>query len=264
MNMQTIFVRMLIRPLNLLLLLAVISTLLSSCISRKEVTYFQDLAHDDSTSVMNIAKSFEAIIQPGDIVTVHVSSLSKEASSFFNSVDEEGDKLVANTYLVNASGNIEMPLIGPVKVSGSTSQVAKYLIKNKLEKYLIDPSVRVRIKNFKVTVLGEVTQPGIYTIPNEKVTLIEALGLAGDLTIFGKRTNVLLIREEDGKRLFKRIDLTSRGFFESDFYYLHSNDIIYVEPGKGKIATAEEVYRILPIVISGISMVALLWRAATP
>ena len=116
---------------------------------------------------------------------------------------------MANTYLVNASGNIEMPLIGPVKVAGSTSQVAKYLIKNKRE-VSIDPSVRVRIKNFKVTVLGEV--PGIYTIPNEKVTLIEALGLAGDLTIFGKRTNVLLIREGDGKREFKRIDLTSRQF----------------------------------------------------
>jgi polysaccharide export outer membrane protein len=172
--------------------------------------------------------------------------------------------LVANTYLVAANGTIEMSLIGPIKVASNTSQVAKYLIKNKLEKYLVDPSVRVRIKNFKVTVLGEVTMPGIYTIPNEKVTLIEALGLAGDLTIFGKRTNVLLIREQDGERIFKRVDLTSREFFASDFYYLHSNDIIYVEPGKGKIATADEIYRILPIAISGISMVALIWRAVAP
>ena len=249
---------------KLLILGVLISGLLSSCITRREISYFQDLGGVDSTDVMSIAQSFEAVIQPGDIITVHVSSLSKEASSFFNSVDEEGDKLVANTYLVGANGSIEMPLIGPVKVASNTSQVAKYLIKNKLEKYLIDPSVRVRIKNFKVTVLGEVTTPGIYTIPNEKITLIEALGLAGDLTIFGKRTNVMLIREQDGERIFKRIDLTSRDFFASEFYYLHSNDILYIEPGKGKIATAEEIYRILPIAISGISMVALIWRAATP
>lgn len=247
--------------LRLLVFGAVISASLSSCITRKEISYFQDIGAADSSNVMDIAQSFEAVIQPGDIVTVHVSSLSQEASSFFNSVGESGDKLVANTYLVNASGNIEMPLIGPVKVAGSTGQVAKYLIKNKLEKYLIDPSVRVRIKNFKVTVLGEVKVPGIYTIPNEKVTLIEALGLAGDLTIFGKRTNVLLIREADGKREFKRIDLTNREFFDSEYYYLHSNDIIYVEPGKGKIGSADEIYRILPIIISGISMVALIVRA---
>jgi polysaccharide export outer membrane protein len=213
---------------------------------------------------MEIAQSYEAIIQPGDIITIHVSSLSKEASSFFNSVDEKGDKLVANTYLVAANGNIEMPLIGPVKVAGNTSQVAKYLVKNKLERFLIDPSVRVRIKNFKVTVLGEVKAPGIYTIPNEKVTLIEALGLAGDLTIFGKRVNVLLIREQNGKRIFKRVDLTSRDFFASEFYYLHSNDIIYVEPGKGKIASADAIYRILPIAISGISMIALIINATRP
>lgn len=249
---------------KLLALGLVISSLLSSCISRKEISYFQDLAGTDSTDIMEIAQSYEAIIQPGDIITIHVSSLSKEASSFFNSVDEEGDKLVANTYLVGANGNIEMPLIGPVKVAGNTSQVAKYLVKNKLEKYLIDPSVRVRIKNFKVTLLGEVKNPGIYTIPNEKVTLIEALGLAGDLTIFGKRMNILLIREQDGQRIFKRVDLTSREFFASDFYYLHSNDIIYVEPGKGKIASADEIYRILPIAISGISMVALIVAAIRP
>jgi polysaccharide export outer membrane protein len=210
---------------------------------------------------MEIAQSYEATIQPGDIITIHVSSLSKEASSFFNSVDEKGDKLVANTYLVAANGNIEMPLIGPVKVAGNTSQVAKYLVKNKLEKYLIDPSVRVRIKNFKVTLLGEVKNPGIYTIPNEKVTLIEALGLAGDLTIFGKRVNLLVIREQNGERIFKRVDLTSREFFSSEFYYLHSNDIIYVEPGKGKIASADGIYKILPIAISGVSMVALIINA---
>lgn len=219
--------------------------------TRKDISYFQDVT--DSLSIQKITRDFEAIIQPGDILSIHVTSLSQEASSFFNIVGENGDQQVANTYLVDPSGNIEIPLIGTVKVAGISSQVAKFLIKQKLEKYLTNPTVNLRIRNFKVTVLGEVKAPGVYTIPNEKITLIEAVGLAGDLTIFGKRVDVLVIREEDGERKFFKIDLRSKSFFESDFYYLHSNDIVYVEPGKGKIASADAWYRILPIVFSGLT-----------
>ncbi|MGB0916229.1 MAG: polysaccharide biosynthesis/export family protein, partial [Flavobacteriales bacterium] len=161
------------------------------------------------------------------------------------------------TYLVDASGNIEMPLIGLVNVAGLTSEVAKIGINDKLQKYLINPTINLRIRNFKVTVLGEVKTPGVYTIPNEKITLIEAIGLAGDLTIFGKRVDVLVIREQGGERKFYKVDLRSKEFFESDFYYLHSNDIVYVEPGKGKIASADAWYRILPIVFSGLTALGL-------
>jgi polysaccharide export outer membrane protein len=108
-----------------------------------------------------------------------------------------------------------MPLIGSVKISESTTQVAKFLIRNKLDKFLVDPTVRVRIQNFKVTVLGEVQKPGVYNIPDEKITLLEALGLAGDLTIFAKRNDILLIREKDGQRQFFKIDIRSKEFFES-------------------------------------------------
>jgi len=226
-----------------------------SCITRKDISYFQDVS--DTLSVQKITQDFEAIIQPGDILSIHVTSLSSEASSFFNVVGESTDEQVANTYLVNAAGSIEMPLIGPVKVSGNSSQVAKYLIKNKLDKYLVDPTVNLRIRNFKVTVLGEVKLPGVYTIPNEKITLIEALGLAGDMTIFAKRVNVLVIREESGERKFMKLDLTSKEFFESEYYYLHSNDILYVEPGKGKFASADAWYKILPIIFSGLTALGL-------
>ncbi len=247
-----------IRPFFLLSVLSCFLLLSQSCITRKDISYFQDVA--DSLSMQKIGQSFEAIIQPGDIVSVHVSSLSKEASSFFNTVDERGDQVVANTYLVDGAGQIEMPLIGAVGIAGSTTQIAKGLIRTKLEKYLADPTVNVRIRNFKVTVLGEVKMPGVYTIPNEKITLIEALGLAGDLSIYGRRINVLLIREQDGQRRFVKIDLRSKELFESEYYYLHSNDIVYVEPGKGKIASADAVYRILPIVLSGLSTIALFLR----
>lgn len=243
------------RPAILLLLLSSLLVLTESCMTRKDISYFQDL--EDAISVQKITKDFEAVIQAGDILSIHVTSLSQEASSFFNVVGENGDQQVANTYLVDAAGNIEMPLIGTVNVTGSTTQEAKANIKSMLETYLTNPTVNLRIRNFKVTVLGEVKTPGVYTIPNEKVTLVEAIGLAGDLTIFGKRVDVLVIREVNGERKFYKVDLRSKEIFESDIYYLHSNDIVYVEPGKGKIASADAWYRILPIVFSGLTAVGL-------
>ena len=241
---------------KLLLPLTIVLLILSeSCITRKDISYFQDIA--DTLSTQSITKDFEAVIQTGDIISVHVSSLSKEASSFFNVIGERTDEQVANTYLVDATGAIEMPLIGSVVIAGKTSQQAKALIKQKLERYLVDPTVNLRIKNFKVTVLGEVANPGVYNIPNEKITLVEALGLAGDMTIFARRVNVLVIRESKTEREFVKLDLTSKEFFESDYYYLHSNDIVYVEPGKGKFASADAWYKILPIVFSGLTALGL-------
>jgi len=204
-----------------------------------------------------INQSFEARIQTGDLLSIHITSLSKEASSFFNVIGEDTDQQVANTYLVDGAGNIEMPLIGSISVSGKSTQVAKSEIKELLEKYLVDPTVNMRIRNFKVTVLGEVSNPGVYTIPNEKITLVEALGLAGDMTIFARRVNVLVIREETGQRKFVKLDLTSKDFFESEYYYLHSNDILYVEPGKGKLASADLLYKIIPIILSGLTVLGL-------
>ncbi len=255
MVLTRIFAAMKFRPAILLLLLSAVLMLSESCITRKDISYFQDIA--DSLSVQTITQDFEAIIQAGDIVSIHVTSLSEEASSFFNVTGERTDQQVANTYLVDASGNIEMPLIGSVDIAGATSQEAKEAIKQKLETYLVNPTVNLRIRNFKVTVLGEVKAPGVYTIPNEKITLIEAIGLAGDLTIFGKRINILIIREEGGERKFFKTDLRSKELFVSEYYYLHSNDIIYVEPGKGKIASADAWYKILPIVFSGLTALGL-------
>ncbi len=236
-------------------LLSSIALLSQSCITRKDISYFQDIS--DSLSIQPIGQNFEAIIQDGDLLSIHVTSLSKEASSFFNVVGETTDQQVANTYLVDAAGYIEMPLIGAIKVAGKSTQIAKNEIKGLLEKYLNDPTVNMRIRNFKVTVLGEVLNPGVYTIPNEKITLVEALGLAGDMTIFAKRVNVLVIREDSGQRKFVKLDLTSKEFFESEYYYLHSNDILYVEPGKGKFASADAWYKILPIVFSGLTALGL-------
>ncbi len=239
----------------LFLLLSAVLILSESCITRKDISYFQDVS--DTLSKQTIHQNFEATIQSGDLLSIHVTSMSKEASSFFNVVGETTDQQVANTYLVDAMGNIEMPLIGSVNVAGKTTQIAKRDIKDLLEKYLNNPTVNLRIRNFKVTVLGEVQNPGVYTIPNEKITLVEALGLAGDMTIFARRVNVLVIREKSSTREFVKLDLTSKNFFESEYYYLHSNDILYVEPGKGKFASADAWYKILPIVFSGLTALGL-------
>jgi polysaccharide export outer membrane protein len=229
--------------------------------TRKDISYFQNLT--DSTAIQSINQSIDAIIQPGDLISVHVTSLSKEASSFFNTLDDKGIEGPVSSYLVSAAGTIDIPLVGSVKVSGMSATGAKEIITSGLSKYLVEPSVRVRIRNFKVTLLGEVSRPGVYPIENAKITLIEALGLAGDLTIFGQRANVLIIREENGERKFLRIDLKDQGLFNSDYYYLKNNDIVYVEPGKGKIASADAVYRWLPIVLSGLTTLALFIRAGT-
>ena len=129
------------------------------------------------------------------------------------------------------------------------------MVKTKLDKYLQNPSVRIYFENYKVTLLGEVTRPGVYKIPNEKVTLPEAIGLAGDLTIFGNRKKVMLIRDIDGEKNFISIDLTSRDLFNSQYYYLHSNDLLYVEPVSGKVSNSDNFYKIVPIAVSAVTLI---------
>ena len=162
-------------------------------------------------------------------------------------------------YLVDATGAIEMPLIGTLKVSGLTTMEAKELIKKKIANYLKEPTVNVRFLNYKISVLGEVVHPSVYVIPNETITLPEALALAGDMTIYGKRENVLVIRDDNGKKIFGRVDLTTRDIYNSPYYYLHENDIVYVEPGKGRIAQTDKVYQLLPVVLSALSLISVIF-----
>jgi polysaccharide export outer membrane protein len=141
----------------------------------------------------------------------------------------------AKTYLIDHTGFIEFPLLGNIKLAGLTRTAATSLLKDKISEYVKDPIVNLELKNFRVTVLGEVTRPGVYQVNNERITLLEALGLAGDMTIFGERKNVLVVREKDGKKSYTRIDLTSDEIFKSPVYYLSQNDVVYIEPNKTKV-----------------------------
>jgi len=222
-----------------------------SCTSTKNISYFQS-AQD--TTFRPTLGMIESPIQRNDILNITVTSLSKTASADFNLADP-----TVKGYLVNSDGNIEMPMLGTVTAAGLTKKQLKENITKAIlaTKLLKEPIVEIRYINFEVTVLGEVTNPSVISVPSEQISLVKALGLAGDLTIYGKRENVLLIREEDGKRTTRHINLNSVDFLNSPYYYLKPNDVIYVEPSKAKIATTNRSQQIIPIVLSGVSIIAL-------
>lgn len=252
--------------------ISLLCVLTSSCLTRRQMAYFQDSNNEYPPKPVKTdieLQKFEPVISPKDILSIFVSSLSPEASSFFNNaISKTNAENVAGLapavgYLVDVNGNIEMPLIGKVKVGGLTTSYATDLIKSKLEKFLQSPSVRLYFENYRVTILGEVTRPGVYQVPNEKITLPEALGLAGDLTAYGKRDNILIIREESDKKTFARLDIRNKDIFTSPYYYLHPNDVIYIEPNKGRATQADAFFRIAPIVISTLTLAAVIYNTAT-
>ena len=249
-----------------------VGTLLSGaagCVSPKRIVYFQDKSGVRTT--IQTAEAYTPRIKPGDVLAIQVSSLNPEATAFFNpylpmipangrtqqSTNTNGLPEMAG-YLVGSAGEIELPLVGQIKVGDLTVTESSALIKQKLKPFLKEPTVSVRNQNFRVSVLGEVARPALFTIPNDQITLIEALSLAGDATIYGRRDNVLIVREENGKKNFARVDLTQRDLFRSPYYYLHPNDVVYVEPNKAKVANADRFYLIVPTVLSTLSFIAIL------
>ena len=240
----------------------------TSCISQKEITYFQPTAITNDTVKSDITQKYTLHLKPGNIISVGVSSISPEANTMFNPYlimqpmtyqnQQTNNLSPAIGYLVDDEGAVSLPMVGKVIVAGLNTEEAGDSIVKKLEKYLINPTVNVRMLNYIVSVMCEVTKPSVYTIPNERITLPEVLSLAGDLTIFAKRDNVLVIREEDGKREFGRVDLTKRDFLNSPYYYLRPNDVVYVEPGKGKKTTTDRAVQLTPMVLSGLSLFTVL------
>lgn len=242
----------------------------TSCITRKDLTYFQNIPGSDTTA-QALSNSglrtalYEPIIKPGDILSITIMSLNQESNLWFNapvvppSNAYPEKSLIQSTpgFLVDNNGNIQIPMVGDLKVDGLTTSQIRQTITEKLEKYLQSPSVNVRFSNFKITILGDVARPGIYPIPNERVTLLEALGMAGDLTVFGQRKGVKIVREENGKNKIYTIDLTSNQVLNSPYMYLHPNDVIYVDPSSGKAANADNIYRIFPLIMSALNIIAI-------
>jgi polysaccharide export outer membrane protein len=243
-----------------------LSVLLGSCGINRQLAYFT--SNVDTTFLVK-QKDFEPIIQTGDILFVGVTSLDPASSAVFNfstSGTSTGPGMAMSTQLppnttlgilVNTDGTIDLPKLGKIAVQGKTKQQVREYLTTALLPYLKEPVVTVRFMNYRVTVLGEVNRPGTIPILNERVSILEALGLAGDLTMYGNRNTVLLIHENNGVKETKRLNLQDYSIFSSPYYYLQSNDILYVEPNKAKAYTASPAAVLLPAFTTSISLLVL-------
>lgn len=249
----------LIKPLLIPSLLIVLFT---SCANTRKAAYVENIK---DTTIQTALINLDPVIQKNDLISITVSSVNAEATQIFNmpndNIQGSNNNLLgqARGYLVDQDGNIKFPMLGSIKAAGLTKKtlvetITKGLIDNKL---LLDPIVSVRYLNYKVTVLGEVGHPSVISVPNERITLLEALGLAGDITIYGRKDNVLLVREMEGKKLVRRIDLNSSDLFTSPYYYLQSNDVVYVEPNKAKVTSTSTARQWIPIAISAVTLVVI-------
>ncbi|WP_026348676.1 polysaccharide biosynthesis/export family protein [Eudoraea adriatica] len=210
--------------------------LLSSCgASREEVVYFQDTGNFET--IVDNNKSVTKF-KTDDLVSIHISSLDPEASVPFNLIrgQSEGGIVAEQVdYLIDQDGMIDFPVIGKIKIGGLSPDEVRTMLRDQLSDYLKDPIINIRLRNFTVTCLGAVNNPGTYQVDGERITILEALGLAGDLSIRGVRNNVLVIRDFDGTKVYTRIDLTSKNVSKSPVFYLTQNDVVYVEPNKSGI-----------------------------
>lgn len=222
-----------------LVMFSVMLMILSSCGSRKNMVYLQA----DSTQINSVYEHFVPKIQSNDILTIAVTAADPKVTAPFNPVSsmtsgnmtQSVDMALRPTYTVDEHGYINLPMLGKVKVAGLTRLEAIEKLRKELSQYIKDPGVNMNFNNFRVSVLGEVARPGSFVMPTERLTVLEALGMAGDMTIRGVRENVTLIREIDGHKSIHRLDLTKQETLNSPYYYLAQNDVIYVEPNKAQI-----------------------------
>jgi polysaccharide biosynthesis/export protein len=242
---------------------------MTSCVNTKKATYFNDIADTAMVAATNIP---EPVINPNDLLSISVSSLDPQSTLMFNAPNTPvssasgGNSALQQAvgYLVNKDGMIKFPILGEIKAQGLTKKELENNVTQQLlnKKLLFDPIVNVRFLNFRVTVLGEVARPGVINVPSEQISILEALGQAGDLTINGKRDNVAVIRQQhDGSRTVNRLNLNSSNVLRSPYFFLQSNDVVYVEPDKAKTAAASRSQQLLPSILSGVSILVVVITA---
>ena len=222
------------------LLGGILTATMASCVSKEKIILNQNIEEYNGTDL----PSFSTTIQPDDLLMIIVSAKDQLTVQPFNlytnlSVNPKDQSSSGQAqqqlYLVDNNGFIDFPVLGQLEVGGKTREQIISDLKQQLSKYVINPIINLRIMNYRVTVKGEVRNPGTHTISSERITLNEALALSGDLTIYGNRSNVLITREINGKRTSTRVDLTQADFINSPFYYLKQNDVVTVEPNKAQI-----------------------------
>ena len=240
--------------LSTLVTTAIFAIILASCGSTEKIPYMTDADKISKESLAKATMIYEAKIMPKDVLQISVNTTVPEAAAPFNLGSNAGSGVTTvtggtiqgatlQTYIVDKHGEIDYPVVGKLKVAGLTRVELQDMIKNKIHPAYIteSPIVNVRFQNYKISVLGEVAHPGTYTLQNEQCTIFDALSLAGDLTIYGKRENVMLIRENgDGSKTISRIDLQKTDIITNpSIYYLQQNDVLYIEPNKTKARTSK-------------------------
>ena len=222
------------------ILLMSISMLSISCVSKESMIMYQNIETYNDTDV----QPFTTSVQADDLLMIIVSAkdpLTAQPFNLFSNLSvnpndqASGSQVQQQLYLVNSDGTIEFPVLGKIQVGGKSREEIISYLKSELSKYIVNPIINLRIMNYRVTIKGEVRNPGTHTISSERITLNEALALSGDLTIYGNRKNILVVREMNGKRTSTRVDLTQADFINSPFYYLKQNDVVIVEPNKTQI-----------------------------
>jgi polysaccharide export outer membrane protein len=226
---------------NYILILLIIG--FSSCVSNKKIAYFQF----DEIDQENVSNVYKTVFKADDLLQITVASDDLEAVKPFNlpavafsaSTNSVAGQPQQLSFLIDSNGEIDFPIFGKLKIGGLTREETIRMLKSRLNPdYVKDPTINIRISNFKITVQGDVRSPGTFTIPNERVTILDAIGLAGDLNISGKRDNVLVIREEGNFKKEYRVNLLSKKTYTSPVFYLQQNDIVYVEHNYAKIQSA--------------------------
>lgn len=218
----------------------------SSCVSHPDLLYFrrEEPVRQIDPSVLAVQNYAPITIQTNDVLSITVRSFDQKLALPFNIAADQGglnqSATPVNTYQVDETGAIDFPVLGKINLAGKTLNEAKDTINNLLATYLERPSINIRLLNFKISVLGEVRNPGMFSVSSDKITVLEALALAQDLTPYGNTQNVLVIREQDGNRMFGEINLQSTSFIKSEFFYLRQGDVVYVEPREDKQAVVRD------------------------
>jgi polysaccharide biosynthesis/export protein len=222
----------------------IIST--TSCIPYRDLVLFRKSESSlPEIQPTTVARNADVAIQPNDALSITVSCLDPQLAAPFNLIDARNSSQIAAdsplaSFLVDGNGDISYPVLGKIQVAKKTITQLRDSLIIKLRPYIKEPSINIRRVNFKITVLGEVTKAGSFSIPSERITILEAIGLAGDFTPYSDRQRVLVVREEYGKVTSVKIDLQTSDFFNSPYYFLHPNDVVYVDPKKGKTGVVND------------------------
>ncbi len=245
----------------------IIAATLSSCVQYESLLYFRKDIENPRPQFQNdtIRNQAALRIQKNDVLSITVNTFDMQLSAPFNLVNSQmaanagqsGNVSPLISYIVDEEGQIDYPVLGKLTVKGLTIKEAKTLINLELQKYLKDPVVNMRLISFRISVMGEVNKPGTFIINNDRITVLEALSLGGDLTPYSNRNNVLVVREQNGIRQFGELDLQSPEVFKSEYYYLRQGDVVYVEPTEYKEATVrDQVGEYIPWISAAISAIA--------